>query len=90
MRENPEVVKIFLEETEKAIEWIHGHHDEAANMSYELMGIPPEEVKLFLSRVHYEYGASEDVLKQITHYIEVLNKAGYGGKPFGELEGLFI
>ncbi len=90
LREHPDIVEIFLEETEEAIKWIHEHPDETANMSYELMGIPPEEVKLFLSRVHYEYGASEDVIDQITHYIEVLNKAGYGGKPFGELRGLFI
>ncbi len=90
LREHPDIVEIFLEETEEAIKWIHQHPDEAANMSYELMGIPPEEVKLFLSRVHYEYGASEEVIDQITHYLEVLNKAGYGGKPFGELRGLFI
>lgn len=90
LREYPKIAEIFLEETEEAIKWVTNNPKESAAMSYELMGIPPEEVELFLSRVHYNYGASENVVDDITHYIDILNKSGYGSKPFGELRELFI
>ncbi len=90
LREYPEVARIFLEETEKAIEWINKNPQESANISYDIMGVVPEAVKLFLSRVHFEYGDSEKVLDKITHYIDVLNKSGYGKKNFGDLRELFV
>ncbi len=90
LREYPEISQIFLEETEKAIEWINKNPQESANISYDIMGVVPEAVKLFLSRVHFKYGASEDVLEKITHYIDVLNKSGYGKKDFGDLKELFV
>ncbi len=90
LKEYPEIAQIFLEETKKAIEWINKNPGESANISYDIMGVVPDEVKLFLSRVHFEYGASENVLDKITHYIDVLNKAGYGKKEFGDLKELFM
>ncbi len=90
LREYPSIVELFLEETLDAINWINAHREEAAAMSYELMGIPEEEVKLFLSRVHYDFKPSEEVIDEITNYINVLNREGYGGKPFGDLKDLFM
>ncbi len=90
LREYPEVSRIFLEEAEKAIDWVVKNPSQAARLSYEIMGIVPEEAELFLKRVTFKYAPSERVIDHITHYIDVLNKAGYGGKPFGELRDLFL
>ncbi len=90
LREYPEVSKVFLEEAKEAIDWVVKNPSQAARLSYEIMGIVPEEAELFLNRVTFRYAASENVLGHITHYIEVLNRSGYGGKPFGELKELFV
>ncbi len=90
LREYPELSRIFLEEAEKAINWVVQNPLEASRLSYEIMGIAPEEAELFLKRVTFRYAPTEKVLEHITHYIDVLNKAGYGGKPFGELRDLFV
>ncbi len=90
LREYPEVSRIFLQEAEKAIKWVVENPLEASRLSYEIMGIVPQEAELFLKRVTFRYAPSEKVLDHITHYIEVLNRAGYGGKPFGELKELFV
>ena len=81
LREYPEITSVFLEETEKAIEWVTSHPEESSKTSFEIMGVSPEEVKLFISRVHFKFARSEDVLDNIIHYIDVLNKSGYGENP---------
>jgi NitT/TauT family transport system substrate-binding protein len=90
LRNHPEIVKIFSEETKKAIEWVNNNKDESANTIYDIMGKQPEAAKLFLSRVKLKYVDSNDAIEDITHYINVLNKSGYGKKDFGELKELFI
>ncbi len=90
LREYPEVAKAFLEEAQRAIDWVVNNPSQAARLSYEIMGIVPEEAELFLDRVTFKYAPSEKVLDHITHYIDVLNRSGYGGKPFGELRDLFL
>ncbi len=86
----PKVANLFMEETKKAVEWVINNRREAARLSYDIMGVAPEEAELFLSRVNFDYKPSEEALSYITNYIEVLNKAGYGRKPFGELKSLFV
>ncbi len=90
LREHPEVANLFMDETRKAVEWVIRNPEEAARLSYDIMGIPPEEAELFLSRVKFDYRTSEDALDYIINYIEVLNKSGYGKRAFGELESLFV
>ena len=90
IRKYPEIVEIFLQETKKAIEWVNENRDESANTIYDIMGKQPEAAKLFLSRVKLKYVDSTDAIEDITHYINVLNKSGYGKKDFGELKELFI
>ncbi len=89
LREHPDVARLFMEETKKAIDWVVSNRREAARLSYDIMGVSPEEAELFLSRVNFDYKPSREVLDSITNYIEVLNKAGYGRKRFDELENLF-
>ena len=90
LREYPEIAEIFLKETAKAVEWVNANPKEAARLSYDIMGVTPEEAELFLSRVNFTYKKSKDALENVEHYIHVLNKAGYGKKEFGDLKELFV
>jgi len=90
LREYPEIAEIFMRETAKAVEWVNANPKEAAKLSYDIMRVKPEEVELFLSRVHFNYKESEDVVDDVSHYIHVLNEAGYGKREFGDLKELFI
>jgi len=89
LRNYPELTEIFLRETEKAVEWVKAHPKESAKISYDIMGVTPEEAELFLSRVNLNYKKSEDVLDNVSHYLHVLNQAGYGKKEFEDIKDLF-
>lgn len=90
LREYPDVAEIFLRETARAIDWVNANPKEAAKLSYDIMGVTPEEAELFLSRVNFSYKESKDVVENVSHYLHVLNKAGYGKKEFGDLQELFL
>ncbi len=89
LRSYPDLSEMFLEEAADAVQWVNGNQSEAAMMVADLMGVSQEEAEFFLSRVHLEAKPSKVVLDHVMHYIDVLNKAGYGGKPFGEIRSLF-
>ncbi|NOZ61295.1 MAG: hypothetical protein GXO74_06405, partial [Calditrichaeota bacterium] len=90
LREYPDIAEIFLRETAKAVEWVNANPKEAAKLSYDIMRVKPEEVELFLSRVNFNFRNSEDVVDDVSHYLHVLNEAGYGKREFGDLKELFI
>ncbi len=90
LREYPDIAEIFLKETARAVEWVNANPEEAAKLSYDIMRVKPEAVELFLSRVHFDFKNSKDVVDDVSHYLHVLNEAGYGKREFGDLEELFI
>ena len=90
LRERPEVAAMFAEETKAATQWVQENPEASAAMIAEVMGVPVPAAELFLRRAHLAYRPSSEVLEDITHYIDVLNKSGYGGKPFGEIRSLFV
>ncbi len=90
LREYPDIAEMFEEEARAATQWVRENPQASARMIAEVMGVPVGAAERFLQRAHLEYRASEDVLEHIMHYLDVLNKAGYGGKPFGELRPLFV
>jgi NitT/TauT family transport system substrate-binding protein len=89
LRNYPDLAEMFMEETKNATRWVNENPQESARMIAEMMHVSPDAAELFLSRAHLESIPSTDVLEQVMHYIDVLNKAGYGGKPFGEIRSLF-
>ena len=89
IREYPELVKIFLKETQNAIEWLNLHHDESAQTIFDIMGVNQEAAKLFLSRAHFEYVDSINAMDRIKNYVNVLYSEGYGNKDFNEFKELF-
>jgi len=90
LRERPEVAAMFAEETKAATQWVQENPEASAAMIAEVMGVPVPAAELFLRRAHLAYRPSSEMLEDITHYIDVLNKSGYGGKPFGEIRSLFV
>ncbi len=90
LRDYPDVAEIFMRETAKAVEWVNANPKEAAKLCYDIMGVTPEAAELFLSRVNFNYIKSEKAVDDISHYIQVLNQAGYGKKEFGDLKDLFV
>ncbi len=90
LRTYPDLAEMFQEETAQAVRWVHENPEASAQSIAEVMGVPQEAARLFLQRAHLAYRPSAEVLDHITHYIEVLNQAGYGGKPFGEIRSLFV
>ena len=89
IRKYPELVNIFLEETENAIRWLNTHADESAQTIFDIMGVEPEAAKLFLSRAHFNYESTTNAMDRIKNYINILYKEGYGNKSFEEFEELF-
>ncbi len=76
LREHPEVVKIFLEELERAVAWVREHPAEAARQSYEIMRQEPGAVELFLRRAHLNHRPAFQVRDLVEEYLRVLQKEG--------------
>ncbi|MEA2097391.1 MAG: DUF2249 domain-containing protein [Candidatus Cloacimonadota bacterium] len=87
LREHPDVAKIFVEELEKATEWVVENKKAAAEMAFDIMKHKPEEVELFLNRAHFEHVKSDKILDEIVHYLQVLNDGEKYTK--NNLKGLF-
>ncbi|MCD6122561.1 MAG: DUF2249 domain-containing protein [Spirochaetales bacterium] len=90
LREYPDVAELFMAETRNAVRWINSNRKEATKLSYDIMKVSPEETEMFLFRANFDYRESEESIRHIINYLEVLNKSGYGRKAFGELEPLFL
>ena len=51
VRKHPEEAKLFLEELKSAINWVNENKKDAANLSFDMMRQPPENVELFIQNV---------------------------------------
>jgi NitT/TauT family transport system substrate-binding protein len=89
LRNYPDLAEMFMEETKDAAIWVNENREESARMIAEVMNVSTDAAARFLSRAHLEVIPSSEVLNHVMHYIDVLNKSGYGGKPFGEIRPLF-
>lgn len=59
-REHEALLKVVLEEVQKACDWVNTHHDEAAAMLTEILGIDQEAVRMALERRVYGIGPMTD------------------------------
>ena len=76
LREHPDIVEIFVEELQKAIEWVNTHKKEAAQQAWDIMRHRPEEVELFLQRARFEHRGAIEVKQEIRDYLQVLVEEG--------------
>ncbi len=76
LTQNPEVAKLFLEELEKAIEWVNTNPEEAAKVSYETMGRTQKEISRFMGRVRFSHVRTSDVQSEIQDYLGMIDSSG--------------
>jgi len=74
LRDNPQLVKLFLRETNKAIAWVKQNPKQAAQLSFEAMGHSYQEVRLFLQRVHFNNLPAFSVRDEIYDYLGILEE----------------
>jgi NitT/TauT family transport system substrate-binding protein len=84
LRNHPDLAKLFIEELKDAVEWVSTNAGDAAKLSFDIMRHKPEEVELFLSRVHLEHRPVAEVKDSIVKYLGVLVEEG-GMKISGNL-----
>jgi len=74
--QHPQLARLFLDELQKAIDWVVANPDEAAQLSYETMGRTYGEVRRFLGRVRFEYVPACDAQDEIQDYLKMLEPSG--------------
>ncbi len=76
LREHPEEARLIVHELRAAIAWVNAHRQEAAALSWDIMGHSQEEVRLFLDRVHFEHRSGAGLRPILRHYLDVLVNEG--------------
>ena len=75
MRKYPEVVEVFLDELQKAIDFVTQNKQEAAKISYQFMQQKEDRVLKFLQRVKFKYQSGGQLREKIEKYFRLLNEA---------------
>jgi len=75
-RKYPKETEVVLSELKSAIEWVNSHKQDAANLSFDMMRQPPDNVELFLNRVNFDYVSGEQLLEKVKKYFEILINQG--------------
>ncbi len=75
-RKYPELTKVVLEELKSSIEWVNENKRDAANLSFDMMRQPPENVELFLNRVNFNYVSGDELVKKVKDYFDILIDQG--------------
>ncbi len=75
-RNHPEEAKVFLEELQKAIEWVNENKRKSAELSFDMMRQPVDRIELFLNRVNFEYVEGDKLAFKVKQYFDILNENG--------------
>ncbi len=75
-RNHPEEAKVFLEELQKAIEWVNKNKRKSAELSFDMMRQPVDRIELFLNRVNFEYVEGDKLAFKVKQYFDILNENG--------------
>ncbi|OYT10594.1 MAG: hypothetical protein B6I18_08310 [Bacteroidetes bacterium 4572_112] len=76
VRKHPEEAKLFLEELKSAINWVNENKKAAANLSFDMMRQPPENVELFLKNVKFDYVSGDELVEKVKNYFQILVDQG--------------
>jgi len=75
-RNYPEETQVFLDELKLAIEWVNENKTDAANLSFDMMRQPPENVELFLNNVNFDYVSGDELVEKVKDYFQILIDQG--------------
>ena len=76
VRNHPEIAEVVLEELKDAIKWVNENKTDAANLSFDMMRQPPENVELFLNRVNFTYVEGDELVAKVKDYFNILIDQG--------------
>jgi len=76
VRKYPELTNVLLDELKAAIDWVNKNRHDSANLSFDLMRQPVENVELFLERVNFEYVDGDKLVEKVTDYFNILTEHG--------------
>ncbi|MCD4680198.1 MAG: ferredoxin [Bacteroidales bacterium] len=76
VRKYPELTNVLLDELKAAIEWVNKNRHDSANLSFDLMRQPVENVELFLERVNFDYVEGDELVKKVKDYFDILTEHG--------------
>ncbi len=76
VRNNPEITQVILDELKDAIKWVNENKTDAANLSFDMMRQPPENVELFLNRVNFTYVSGDELVEKVKNYFKILIDQG--------------
>jgi NitT/TauT family transport system substrate-binding protein len=74
-RKHPDLVRIFLSELKKSIEWVGENRKESARLSFDMMRHSEKEVERFLDNVNFTYVDGPKLQNSVGKYITALNDA---------------
>ena len=75
-RNHPKEAQLFLDELKLAIEWVNENKTKAANLSFDMMRQPPENVELFLNNVNFDYVSGDELVEKVRQYFQILIDQG--------------
>ena len=59
-----------------AIKWVNENKTDSANLSFDMMRQPPENVELFLNRVNFTYVDGDELVEKVKNYFQILIDQG--------------
>ena len=69
---HPEVMKVFEEELQAAIQWVNEHPREAAELSFDMMRSSVDNVESFIRRVHFDYKSGPALVEKMRQFYTIL------------------
>ena len=76
VRNHPEITQVVLDELKEAIKWVNENKTDSANLSFDMMRQPPENVELFLNRVNFTYVDGDELVEKVKDYFQILIDQG--------------
>ena len=76
VRNHPEIAQVVLDELKEAIKWVNENKTDSANLSFDMMRQPPENVELFLNRVNFTYVDGDELVEKVKNYFQILIDQG--------------
>jgi NitT/TauT family transport system substrate-binding protein len=69
----PEVMAVFEEELEDAIDWVNENKKEAAKLSFDMMRNSSDNVEAFINRVTFKSMSGDELVDKIEDFYQILS-----------------
>lgn len=73
---HPEIMTVFEEELEKAIDWVNQNKKDAAELSFDMMRNTVENVEAFIKRATFKNVSGDELVDKIKTFYQILSDNG--------------